>query len=247
MALIPPGNYPLNELIDQVIELKYGKDATAKATIQDSPKGMNVIRAGKKTSYKADTKKADDAREVIRKAILDGRLKVYASSEGGDEMYITKDEWRFDRKKLKYEGFQCEDTLFSGRLVWRAKPAYDGQPVYIRDKEAQKLIGTLVGEGATELHERSASFQKKTNRGRPPFPYSEKFANEVIKLHSRNITIKDIPYRATITKILNPDASNQGKVIDKETYKIKYKHAYSTVYKYTVKAIEEHKKKKPQV
>lgn len=79
----------------------------------------------------------------------------------------------------------------------------------------------------------------KTGRGRPSFPYSATFKDEVIKLHEKNISKKDIPYRATITKILNPDAPNQGKVIDEAEYKKTYKYAYRTVYEYARKAISD--------
>ena len=82
---------------------------------------------------------------------------------------------------------------------------------------------------------------QKSNKGRPEFPYSARFASEVVKLHDDGVSKKLIPYRATITQILNPDAANQGKEIGEKEYKKIYGHARSTVYTYAVKAINESK------
>ena len=65
MALIPPNNYPLDKLVEKIVELKYGKDAIAKQAIQNSKKGMVVIRAGKKIPKEKDDQRRKKAREAI--------------------------------------------------------------------------------------------------------------------------------------------------------------------------------------
>jgi hypothetical protein len=79
----------------------------------------------------------------------------------------------------------------------------------------------------------------KSGRGRPAFSYSGRFKDEVNKLHKSGVSKGDIPYRASITSLLNPGATNQGKAITKDEYKDTYKNAFSTVYGYVVKAIKE--------
>ena len=101
-------------------------------------------------------------------------------------------------------------------------------------------------EGTKREPTSEAKSMKKehSKRGRPAFPYSDRFESEVKKLDEKGVRKKDIPYRESITKLLNPDAPNQGRVIDEEKYKRIYRHAYSTVYGYAAKAIKENKKKK---
>ena len=120
MALIPPNNYPLDKLVEKIVELKYGKDAIAKQAIQNSKKGMVVIRAGKKIPKEKDDQRWKKAREAILNAILDERLNAYVSSEKGREMYIVSDEWEL-RENPKFEDHQVELTLCDGKLTWRAK------------------------------------------------------------------------------------------------------------------------------
>ena len=144
MALIPPNNYPLDKLVEKIVELKYGKDAIAKQAIQNSKKGMVVIRAGKKIPKEKDDQRRKKAREAILNAILDERLNAYVSSEKGREMYIVSDEWEL-RENPKFEDHQVELTLCDGKLTWRAKPEFDGQPVYFRANEKDSFLDKLIG------------------------------------------------------------------------------------------------------
>jgi|TARA_B100000315_G_C14560347_1_gene580229 hypothetical protein len=104
--------------------------------------------------------------------------------------------------------------------------------------EATHLTADKVVEGSTGENQQTNK-TRVSRRGRPRFPYSESFKDEVQKLYARNIPKTKIPYRASITKLLNPEAINVGRTIYKDEYKEIYKYAYSTVYRYVVKAISE--------
>jgi len=158
MALIPPNNYPLDKLVEKIVELKYGKDAIAKQAIQNSKKGMVVIRAGKKIPKEKDDQRWKKAREAILNAILDERLNAYVSSEKGREMYIVSDEWEL-RENPKFEDHQVELTLCDGKLTWRAKPEFDGQPVYFRANEKDSFLDKLIG-----AYPKKSSGKKKSGR-----------------------------------------------------------------------------------
>ena len=126
------------------------------------------------------------------------------------------------------------------KISKRAKIFFENIKKNQSDQNLQALLHSDIDTvNSGSVKSQSTTKKSKTNKGRPRFPYSATFKDEVIKLHKKNISKKDIPYRATITKILNPDAPNQGKVIDEAEYKKTYKHAYSTVYKYTTKAISD--------
>lgn len=147
MPLIPPGNYLLIKLIENIVAQKYGKDAIAKCTIRASKKGepfeLFVTRAGKEIPKEEDDKRWEEASEAVHEAILDERLKAYVSAEDGLEEHITIDEWERDQDNVKFEDHQEWDTLWTGNLSWKAKPAFDGQPVYFQDNEANEFLNTL--------------------------------------------------------------------------------------------------------
>tara|TARA_B100000686_G_C16791004_1_gene978710 strand:- start:1737 stop:2417 length:681 start_codon:yes stop_codon:yes gene_type:complete len=197
MALIPPNNYPLNKLIEKIVELKYGKDTIAKQTNQNSMKGMVVIRAGKKTPVEKDDQRWKEAREAILNAIFVERLKAYVSSEKGREMYIVSDEWEL-RENPKFEDHQVELTLYDGKLTWKAKPEFDGQPVYFRTNEKDSFLDMLTGAS-----QKKSSGKKKNGR----HTVSEEHKEEARKVAKnlweadKTITIADMGRHDAINKI----------------------------------------------
>ena len=160
-----------------IVELKYGKDAIAKQAIQNSKKGMVVIRAGKKIPKEKDDQRRKKAREAILNAILDERLNAYVSSEKGREMYIVSDEWEL-RENPKFEDHQVELTLCDGKLTWRAKPEFDGQPVYFRANEKDSFLDKLIGAYPKKS---SGTFKKLNNFFNLPRNHFTKIEEGLVK------------------------------------------------------------------
>lgn len=158
----PSKTYTTKELIDLVIECRYGKDALAEVSFHSvkAEEGLQMYgkQAGKTIGYDTYSERRDSSVEIIRQALEAGTLTAYYFSIlKEDKDRILKDEWKLpmhatwkskDSDELgvpEPDSFaDSYETLTTGTLRHGEDSKSYGQSVYVKTNKADAFLNTLT-------------------------------------------------------------------------------------------------------
>ncbi|MFQ5444058.1 MAG: hypothetical protein ACE5EK_05515 [Nitrospinales bacterium] len=123
-GFFPPGNYPLSDFFEMIINVRFGEGYLRIK--------MNVAIW---ESYSDDI---ESAREEIRLALEAGTLTAYFWDSRGKEMQIPKSDWIIPPGDSFAESYF---TLSQGNLQHGGDAKSRGNTVYVRKDEADKFLG----------------------------------------------------------------------------------------------------------
>jgi hypothetical protein len=200
---VPYGAIQINDLVEKVVEAKYGPGAVASPTFEDGEetsidekmfvegerktfkqRRKYVTREGVKITLEEDTARRDTAAECIEGALLNSDITAFTKIVGnqynssGDRVDFLPSDWNPDTLML---------ALFEGAFAGPVDGVATDVPVLVEDSLAEKWIKS-VSEQETKLPVKSNNSDKpkrKSNAGVKPGKYYNRLVRylELVKVN----------------------------------------------------------------
>jgi hypothetical protein len=155
MEFVPKGNMGLLDLIQRLVQARFGPDAVAPMEVLEDDEGeIHLSRNGGEIAYTEDIKRWEAARKSILSAMISGELTASTEKETGGEYTVPISYW---------QGGGAWRPLITGKLEAPRDGGFDNRPIYIDEAKAKKWINETVVK--------VKSIPQKRRGGPRPGPY----------------------------------------------------------------------------